>query len=921
MRLKSYIALVLASCCLGGLVLVGALFQANRGVVEAQQEVNRQNLAAQDLKRLRDLFAQWTLYAELIAEKRETDLVYGASTLSLELGDMVWEIGRAPGMKEDSSVAELMALVRARTAALDGLIERGAEDWSEQVAALRASSAEVSAAAYDAMERLGAALDGGREASEKRFAAALRGRWVTGAVSAFGFLFWLGLTWAGAAYAITGPLANLTREVAASQLEHRRFRVRGKGPWEVQALESAFSALVSDLEDRVEARSAEYRIKAREALAAEKAKSEFLANMSHEIRTPMNGIIGMNHLLKGTRLDEEQARFVATIGNSADALLVLLNDILDLSKIEAGKLDFEAIEFDLAEKVEEVAALHALRAQEKGLDFLVNIPLELRVSAIGDPYRVKQVLNNLIGNAIKFTERGSVELGIDRAELDATHVDLRCYVRDTGIGISEEALGRLFSSFSQADASTTRRYGGTGLGLSISERLVTMMEGRIWVESLPGVGSTFWVQIRLPRGLAQDDWVQEMGEGLNGKVAMLAGGSARAQDWLAGVLERWGCAALRASDAEDCRMLVASGQAIYAVLLDGSLSLGERRAVCAWAKGLEEVPRVILMHPICERVADGDLRAMGFAAALTKPVKPTFLLHALIEEIDEGGEPDEDRMEVSAPGGVATGGGGAFAGARVLLVDDDATNRAVATELLKRLGVVPEIATDGLLALGKLEEGVFDLVLMDCQMPNLDGYEATRRLRAGERNRELPVIALTANAMSDDRAKCIRAGMTDYLAKPIRPAQLESILGHWLGRRHLTAGEASASVAAESAGMQEAERKVFNIEVLVEMFGGDRATVESMVGVFAEGLDEQLQLLAKAVESGAELEELRLRSHTIKGSAGNFGAELLLEAAARMERACVAEGRSQALALYPQVREQCLRTRAALGELLRRRDG
>jgi two-component system sensor histidine kinase/response regulator len=512
---------------------------------------------------------------------------------------------------------------------------------------------------------------------------------------------------------------------------------------------------------------------------ASRVKGEFLANMSHEIRTPMNGVLGMLDLLGATALTPEQSELTDTARHSADGLLTIIDDILDFSKIEAGKLELESIAFDPAQIVEEVVALLAARAHAKGLEIVSFTQQALPKRVRGDPNRLRQVLLNLVGNAIKFTERGEVLVRVESIGQSAGVPSLRFRIVDTGIGISEQACGRLFQPFMQADGSTTRRFGGTGLGLSISRRLVELMGGEITVASEPGSGSTFSFTAHLPE-VAGSEELTPMPEKLGTLKVLIVDDNATNRFILEHHLAAWGIPHASVADADRALATLddaaANGRSFDLVLLDmqmpGTDGLELSRRMSADPRHYA-VKRILLTSS--GTVAAADLSAAGVDQAHSKPVRAVRLLNTIIDLMvpsKHRGTPPVSAQHAS----VVTPD---YRQASVLLVEDNAINRKVALGILKRFGINAIVARDGVEACAAVAAQRFDLVFMDCQMPRMDGFEATASIRQRERESgksRVPIVAMTANAMEGDREQCLAAGMDNYVTKPVKIDSLATIL-------------------------------------------------------------------------------------------------------------------------------------------------
>ena len=517
------------------------------------------------------------------------------------------------------------------------------------------------------------------------------------------------------------------------------------------------------------------------AIESVRLKTEFLANMSHEIRTPMNGILGMIEILQRTRLDAEQMEFANTAASSAEALLAIINSILDFSKIEAGKLELDSVVFDLRILVEEVCALLAAQAFAKGLELNCFVEPKLPEALRGDPMRLRQILTNLVGNAIKFTHHGEVSVEVVCLAENEKKNTLRIKVADTGIGISPKDQQRLFNPFEQADGATTRRFGGTGLGLSICKRLIEHMGGsEIHIESVPGVGSSFWFDISLEK--REDHGVTTLPATLAKRKILIVDDNATNRTILERLLRDWGAVAYAANSApqalEMLRNLHSKEEPFDMVIMDMNMpdmdGLMLAQAMTE-EKGLADIPRILLSSG--GLVTESERVKSGIRHTLTKPVRQSLLFDAVLSSLDSGWS--QARIKGIPPPGALP----SFAGRKVLLVEDNVVNQKVALKMLACFGVDAHLAGNGREALNELERNPYDLVLMDCHMPEMDGYAATRAFRERERHsllKRTPVVALTANALVEDRERCVDAGMDDHMSKPLMLEALSKMLQRWL---------------------------------------------------------------------------------------------------------------------------------------------
>jgi two-component system, sensor histidine kinase and response regulator len=679
-----------------------------------------------------------------------------------------------------------------------------------------------------------------------------------------------------------------------------------------------FCAVLQDISERKHAALAMQQ--GRDAAeTANRTKSSFLANMSHELRTPMNAILGMTHLALEDGLPDKQRDYVQKAHSAASSLLQILNDILDLSKIEAGQLALERIDFELESVVSEMADVIGLKAEQKGLELVFSASPDLPRRLIGDPTRLRQVLVNLASNAVKFTESGEVHVGMEvspSADDGSDSIELHGWVRDTGMGMSSEEMSHLFEPFVQADNSTTRRFGGTGLGLVISRQLVERMGGRMWVDSEPGRGSTFHFSARFGRSVPRAPARAWMANELRGQRVLLVDDNLSALEALGNMLEALGVIVDSAAGGEQAlRLIDASPEPHTWYLLDWKMP---------GMDGVECARRILARHALVQPcillvtafARDDALRAatgLALAGILQKPVTPSSLHDCLVQARRAGPQLPAGKRRVRHSADLSSVVRQRLAGARILLVEDNVLNQQLACELLRRAGMAVVVAGNGEEALQRLaSDGPFDGVLMDCQMPVMDGYKATRTLRATPEWQKLPVIAMTASALAEDRDRALASGMNAHITKPIRVESMLLTMARWIGARGAPPLDESAFVgSATAAGGASAIDTADGLAHCAGDAGLYRRLLQGFRNAetgFSDDLDAAL--------AGPHWDDAVRRTHDMKGLAGTIGAQRLHAAVTQLHEALTAQHLAEATALAPEVKTELARVLHEIGSLL-----
>jgi two-component system, sensor histidine kinase and response regulator len=746
-------------------------------------------------------------------------------------------------------------------------------------------------------------------------------------------------------HSIADPIAkliNAAQKVSASQnytlrIEHQRTDELGtlidsfnRMLAQIEGRGAALALHRDELERQVGVRTEQLEKAKNAAEAASRAKSAFLATMSHEIRTPMNGVLGMTEMLLGTELTEDQRNYTRLVKRSGEHLLVIINDILDFSKIEAGKLTVEYINFNLWDLLDDIHTVYTPQAQGKGIALDFDIANDIPVAICGDPNRLRQIMANLLGNAIKFTDRGRILAKVRVAREDSQAVALRFEVHDTGIGIAREARARIFEAFSQADDSTTRRYGGTGLGLAISKQLVELMGGAIGVDNALTQGSVFWFTVSFDKRRVDPDEPGAHQHTIEGLRVLIVDEQAGSREELARQLAVWKIATdLAAGPGEALERLRASaraGRPYDGAIIDMALTHTSGLALAAGIKAEPELraTRILLLSPHRLAADPVQRREAGVAYQLIKPVRTADLFACLATRPRVRPPAPAPAARTAPPVSGAPGRQARTRLRRVLLAEDNPVNVEVAKAMLESLGLEAHCARNGEEALLAVRGGDYDAVLMDCQMPVMDGFAATAAIRRDEREggraRALPIIAITANALQGDRESCLAAGMDDYLSKPFTQPQLAAVIGRWIAlplAATIHHDDEPPRLPPES--VEVIQREVINRAALdnIRALSHDRgnALVQKVIAAYVGDTPQHLRTLQQAI-AGGDPACVRKVAHSLKSASANVGAQKLAQLCKQLEHIGRADTTEGAIGILTDMEQEFQAVRQSLATLL-----